>query len=240
MTDFNDSRWAKEEFTHLYMENADIYIPERPTFSKFLDYFYDYHFKDKENIKLLDLGAGDGSMVERLLQKFNPSVTITDGSINMIEAGKKRLAPYDNIEFVCTTFEDIISSDLKLPNFDLIISSLAIHHLTRPDKKLLYKYIYDHLNSGGHFINMDVMLSPSEELEDWYLDIRKKRSIEIKEMLGSDSYADDFIERHKDREHHKKMDSLLDQLSDIKETGFTQVDCYFKHGMFAIYGGQKA
>ena len=240
MTDFNDSRWAKEEFTNLYIENADIYIPERPTFSRFLEYFYDFHFKDKKNTALLDLGAGDGTMVSRLLEKHSPRVTITDGSPDMIEASKKKLAPFENIEFVCTSFEDMLSSNMELPNFDLIISSLAIHHLTRPDKNRLYKYIYDHLNSGGHFINMDVMLSPSAQLEDWYLDIRKKRSLEIKEMLNSRSFADDFIKRHKDTDHHKKMDSLLDQLSDIKEIGFTEVDCYFKHGMFAIYGGKKA
>ncbi len=245
MTDFDDSRWAKEEFAHLYIEHADIYIPERPTFSKFLEYFYSYYFKDKKDVKVLDLGAGDGTMMERLLKNHNPKITITDGSTEMIEAAKKKLSPYDSsndIDYICSTFEEILKTNMELTDFDLIISSLAIHHLTRPDKKLLYKYIFDHLKPNGYFINMDVALSPSLELEDWYIDIRKKRSLEVREikkLAGSEEFADDFIKRHKDPDHHKKMDTLLEQLEDIKETGFKNVDCYFKHGMFVIYGGQK-
>lgn len=239
MTNFDDSRWAKEEFAHLYIEHADLYIPERPTFSKFLEYFYSHHLSNKNDVSVLDLGGGDGTMVDRLLANHNPSVTLTDGSKDMIRAAKKKLSKHDKVDFICTTFEDIIKTNKELPNYDLIFSSLAIHHLTRPDKKLLYKYIYEHLKPKGHFINMDVALSPSEAVEDFYIDIRKTRSLEIKKATGSKEYTDDFIERHKDPEHHAKMDSLLDQLSDIKEAGFINVDCYFKHGMFLICGGQK-
>ncbi|MGZ7117956.1 MAG: hypothetical protein ACXVHS_11035, partial [Methanobacterium sp.] len=34
-------------------------------------------------------------------------------------------------------------------------------------------------------------------------------------------------------------DTLISQLNALKLIGFKNVDCYYKYGIFAIYGGQK-
>ena len=34
-------------------------------------------------------------------------------------------------------------------------------------------------------------------------------------------------------------DSLRDQLAMLEAAGFTAVDCYYKFGIFAMFGGQK-
>lgn len=34
-------------------------------------------------------------------------------------------------------------------------------------------------------------------------------------------------------------DTLENQLKLLKSTGFKNVDCYYKYGIFSVYGGQK-
>jgi len=244
MADFDDSRWADSKFSHLYTEHANIYIPERPSFFRFLDYFYSYFLKDKKDVSVLDLGAGSGEMARMLLESYghykNLSVTINDGSDEMISIAKDKLKDHDSVDYIRATFEELLADPSKLGTYDLTYSSLAIHHLTREDKKKLYSLIYEHTLPNGYFINMDVLLSPTESLEDFYIDIRKKRGAEVKKALGKVDYNDDFVERHKEPSHHSKMDTLKDQLADIEDAGFTDIDCYFKHGMFAVFGGRKS
>ncbi len=239
MSDFEKSRWAKKEFSHLYAEHADIYTPERQNFIKILKSYYKHHLGESRDVQMLDLGCGDGIFIKELLKDFSFSAVLVDGSADMIELAKKKLADHKNLTFMAMKFEEIMETKPQLPPFDLVISSLAIHHLTRSEKKLLFKYIHSLLKSGSGFINMDVCLSPTTKIENWYMDIRKEKSAEMQAELGVEGYFDDFAERHRDPEHHKKLDKVSDQLTDLKEAGFTDIDCYFKMGMFAAYGGKK-
>ncbi len=34
-------------------------------------------------------------------------------------------------------------------------------------------------------------------------------------------------------------DTLENQLKSLKSAGFNNVDCYYKYGIFSVYGGQK-
>jgi len=43
------------------------------------------------------------------------------------------------------------------------------------------------------------------------------------------------IQGHKDN----KPDTLEDQLNALREIGFIEADCYYKYGIFAMYGGRK-
>ena len=54
----------------------------------------------------------------------------------------------------------------------------------------------------------------------------------------SDSISDDIIRRYKDNEDNKP-DTLDDQLNALKNMGFHEVDCFYKYGIFSIYGGRK-
>ena len=48
----------------------------------------------------------------------------------------------------------------------------------------------------------------------------------------------DIIHRYKDNKDNRP-DMLADQLSALREIGFTDVDCFYKYGIFSIYGGKK-
>lgn len=53
-----------------------------------------------------------------------------------------------------------------------------------------------------------------------------------------DELPEDIIRRYKDPSSMNKPDALEDQLEALRETGFRDVDCYYKNGIFAVFGGK--
>ena len=54
-----------------------------------------------------------------------------------------------------------------------------------------------------------------------------------------DQVPEDLIRRYKDPSSMNKPDTLGNQLKALEEAGFSDVDCYFKNGIFAVVGGKK-
>lgn len=103
-----------------------------------------------------------------------------------------------------------------------------------------FEYIASHLNSGGHFVNMDVVRPPSEELEGWYFAIWKDWMWYMMNYYNiKDEMPEDLIRRYKDPSSMNKPDTLGNQLKALEEAGFLDVDCYFKNGIFTVLGGKK-
>jgi tRNA (cmo5U34)-methyltransferase len=255
MDTFGRSAWAQKSFSNNYLEKADIYIPERRNmismFSSLLTFFY----AGSCDIRVLDLGCGDGVLTGELLEKSNVSgkssgisivPTLADGSESMLQKAGERLNAYRNIAYVHASFHELIhgstgsSSIAALGMFDLCVSSHAIHHLEMKDKTALFRFIFEHLNKDGRFINADVVLPPSEDLEAWYIAQWKESMQAMMDQAGlSDEAPDDVVNRYKDPSSMNRPDTLEDQVTALKEAGFREVDCYFKNGIFAVFGGKK-
>ena len=242
MTEFDKTRWSEKNFAHEFLETADIRILERQRMLQILKSFYRHFFGDKKETKVLDLGCGDGILIHELF-KIDGSLwaTLIDGSGDMIKKARERLSGFNNIRFIKANFQELIHRDIQLPSSHLVVSSLAIHHLTMSEKKSLFERIFCCLVNGGHFVNIDVVLSPTENIEKWYLELWREWIIEKQEISGGEDTGDneDFIRSHKEKEHHSKLDTLTDQLNALRDTGFNDVDCFYKYGIFAMYGGRK-
>jgi len=108
---------------------------------------------------------------------------LIDGSEDMLSKAKDRLKDFKNIHFIQASFQEILNKNIALQRYDFIVSSLAIHHLIMEKKTALFGTIYNHLNVGGYFLNMDVILAPSDALERWYLILWKQWIDERKSLL---------------------------------------------------------
>ena len=88
-------------------------------------------------------------------------------------------------------------------------------------------------------MNIDCILAPTETLEQWYLALWNEWIDEKKKAAGIEgNYFDDIIRRYKDNKDNKP-DTLDDQLNALKVIGFRDVDCFYKYGIFVMYGGRK-
>lgn len=248
MSEFEKSEWAEDEHAKEFMENADIYILERKRLFSILRSFYRYFLMDNEfkgPVKVLDLGCGDGALTLELLKEDKQiNATLVDGSSKMLENARKNLKNYERMNFIHKTFQDLLEDQLNeekdhaLNSFNLVVSSLAIHHIHFEEKKSLFQYINNHLESGGFFLNIETVKAPNDELESWYRVLWSEWIGENQEKLNTNKSFQYLPEQYKDNPDNNP-DKLQDQLDALESAGFSQVDCYYKYGIFSIYGGRK-
>lgn len=238
MSKFAKSRWSDSQFSQNYRDEADVYLPFRQQFIDITKSLYGHFLKGNSTVSVLDLGCGDGLFIQELLKTFSPTrLTLVDGSDEMLAAAKKRLAEKPNINFIQASFQDLVEGELLDESFDFIYSSLAIHHLPFGEKKQLYAYIHKLLSANGHFVHYDAVVPPSDKIEKWYLALWRQWIEEhpAKEMrqklLG-------IPEQYKENQDNVP-DTLGSQLQALEEIGFKEVDCYFKYGIFSLFGGVK-
>ena len=237
MTEFDKLQWANSQFSRNYRDEADIYLPFRGLFFQITLSLYSCFISKKHKARILDIGCGDGLFIQELLKSFTPaSVTLVDGSSEMLKAAKERLGNNKKFNFINASFQDLFAGDLLKDRFDFIYSSLAIHHLTFDEKKRLYNYIYSILSPNGYFANYDIILPSTEKQEQLYLKLWKEW---IKgHPLKKNEEMENIPELSKDNPDDIP-DTLESQIDILKEIGFKSVDCYFKYSVFSLFGGFK-
>jgi tRNA (cmo5U34)-methyltransferase len=179
--------------------------------------------------RVLDLGAGTGLMTWHILKKRPGAVcTLVDFAEEMLNVAKKRFAGHSNVSYVVGDYRN---ADLG-SGYDVIVSSLSIHHLDNADKERLYCRLHGLLKEGGVFVNADEVLGATPDIEaDYQRQLREK----IMRSDLSDVEKAAAIER-------AKMDrpaSLEDNLRWLRECGFRDVDVYYKYYTFAVMSGRK-
>ena len=240
MSDFGESAWADNKFAQNYLDKAEIYVVERSKMLWFVSSLF-VHYSKGRTVNLLDLGCGDGIVTEELFKTGRAiSATLTDGSESMLLKAKERLKTFQPANFVLASFQEILGGSVELGSYDFCVSSMAIHHLEMNEKVSLFRLIASHLKPGGHFVNIDIVRAPSEELESWYFGVWKDWMRHMMNRFNiEDEMPEDVIKRYQDPSSMNKPDTLGSQLKALGSVGFTDVDCYFKNGLFVVFGGKR-
>jgi tRNA (cmo5U34)-methyltransferase len=123
-------------------------------------------YPDEAPIHVLDLGAGTGLFSSFVLPRFpHAQFVLIDLAENMLDVAQKRFAAHlGQFSFMVTDIRDIDYQD----EFDLVISSLAIHHLEHADKQALFQQVQRALKPEGIFLNIDQIHAPNEMLRTHY------------------------------------------------------------------------
>ena len=185
-----------------------------------------------EKPRVVDLGAGTGlfsAMVADALP--GASLRLLDLSPEMLAQAEERFAGVP-IRAVETQVFDLAKDNLEGP-WDLVISALAIHHLSDEEKLELYRRIYAALASGGLFINAEQVLGSTLEIDARYV----RRWHEAIRAAGA---SDESVARAEARMMFDQSSTIGDQLDWLRTAGFEQVDCTFKAWRFAVLVGWKS
>ncbi len=178
--------------------------------------------------RVLDLGTGDGRLMALVLLKCPGATGVAvDFSSTMLEAARARFGTSHGGGGlgVGSGRVRVLDHDLSQPlgdwgRFDVVCSSFAIHHVTHERKRTLYAEIFDRLEPGGVFCNLEHVASPTPELH--------------KRFLGAMGIGPDGED---------KSNILLDvetQLRWLREIGFADVDCLWKWRELALLVGLRA
>ncbi|MDP2713087.1 MAG: class I SAM-dependent methyltransferase [Solirubrobacteraceae bacterium] len=203
--------WTTAEHAHRYLALADQ-VPHRAEGEGVLA-----EQVPRDARRILDLGTGDGRLLA-LLQVDRPDVRGVglDLSEVMLDEARRRFAGDERTELVK---HDLVAPLPALGSFDVVVSSMAVHHLEHERKRSLYGEVFELLEPGGVFANFDHVASATHRLH-----------------LAFFAAIDEPLE------HEDPSDRLLDvetQLRWLRECGFDDVDCYWKWLEMALLVGIK-
>lgn len=216
-----------------FNDNARQYDSQRKKLIPCFDDFYSTAaaVAETKNKKpnILDIGAGTGLLSSFIIEKYpDANLTLIDISEKMIEVAKSRLKYKTDVTYIIDDYTKY-QFDKK---YEIVISSLSIHHLTDIEKKELYARIYSILNQDGVFINADQVYGSTPFIEALY-----KSDWKLK--VENSGLSKNEIQSAYERTELDKMAKLDDQLNWLKDIGFLDVDCIYKYYNFAVLFGRK-
>ena len=157
-------------------------------------------FPKTADLRAIDLGIGTGYFTERFLNHFpNSRVLGIDGAQAMIELAKPRLISLaSRVQFVIGDFRKLQELAPGAGTADVVFSAYALHHLSRPDKGRVLRQVVELLVPGGSFVNADLIVADSPELESRLREIRVAGIVERRVARITDSLI-----------QHRRVDSWL-------------------------------
>jgi SAM-dependent methyltransferase len=204
--------WSRTDHALDYLGRAESIPHRQEGEATLLEFISDTHRR------VLDLGTGDGRLLA-LVKREHPDVegVAIDFSPAMIEAAKKRFGGDASVKVKLHNLDDRLP---ELGKFDAVVSCFVIHHLAHERKQELYSEIYELLNSGGVFCNLEHVASATPRLHEEFL-----------REIGKTPETED---------PSNKLLALQTQLEWLREIGFADVDCHWKWRELALLAGRRA
>ena len=195
-------------------------------------------------LRAIDLGIGTGYFAECFLNKFpNSRVLGIDGAPAMIELAKARLKSLESrVEFVIGDFRKLRQLVAGTGTADVVFSAYALHHLSRPDKETVLKHIVQLLVPGGWFVNADLIVADSPELQSRFQELRVAGIVERAGAADS-RFADSestrqFLADLEKNERDQPL-TLTQDLDLLRSSGLKNVSAFWLEYRELVSGGQK-
>jgi len=238
--------WGNEAKVAYFLANADIIVPRRAEQINLLAALLPY--PQDAPLSVLDLGAGFGAVTEHFLERYpRATVTCVDGSAAMVVRATDRLQKYgERVRILRADLADAAwTAIVKGKVFEVVVSAIAIHHLTHQRKRELDREVFELLVPGGIFLNNDVVATPAA-LKTRFEDLTISAIQEQERTQKGAARTGEQIRAEMQEQlrlaggrHQSHIASLGDQLGWLREAGFKSIDCYWRYLDLAIFGGVK-
>lgn len=179
---------------------------------------------------ILELGCGTGNLTALLAKRWPESkITVVDFSEQMLHITAQKI-PSTQLIQMQSSFQTLAFP----PNtFDLVISSIAIHHVQDAEKRQLIQNLYTWLKPNGFFVLGDQVRGASQRLYE--------TDVQIYETYAQETGAtqDDIQQWREHREEADHYATLDDLKSWLREAGFQEHDVLWRYCFWAVLQAQK-
>jgi ubiquinone/menaquinone biosynthesis C-methylase UbiE len=173
-------------------------------------------------LRILDVGGGYGAVTSAVLDtRPGAHVVLHDYSAVMLDQARERLTRYgDRVRFVQADLADANWASAVGGPFDAVVSAIAIHNLFDADAiRRVYADIFGVLRPGGVFFNNDHIFPTGLAIATMYANDFGRDISEVRVAPGA---------------------SLLEQLTWLRDAGFSEVDAITKDHHQTILCGVRA
>ena len=122
---------------------------------------------EKPNAVVLDIGFGTGTLTTKLYEN-GCNIYGQDFSARMIELASQKMP---NAHLYQGDFTQGLVEPLLAQNYDFIVATYSLHHLTDEQKVCFLHMLCDHLNPGGQVLIGDVAFENRSQLEQCRKDV---------------------------------------------------------------------
>jgi tRNA (cmo5U34)-methyltransferase len=193
--------------------------------------------------RFADLGCGDGVLSAAILERWPLARgTLVDFSEPMIgEAGRRLERPGLPLQLVLADLGRAAWRDSLGGPFDAVVSGFAIHHLPDERKRELYGEIFELLEAGGAFVNLEHVSPASpwiaQVADDHFIDSLYRFHRERGSSKSRAEIAEEYV--HRPDKRANILAPVEEQCRWLEEIGFVDVDCCFKAFELAVFCGRR-
>jgi tRNA (cmo5U34)-methyltransferase len=238
----SDQQWS-EASSQYFIDYAAYFVPDR---AAQIDTICALIPALTAPFHVVELCCGEGLQARAILERF-PECCLHgyDGSSTMLEKTRMALRPFGE-RFTLHMF-DLAETDWRSFPWpvQVVVSSLAIHHLDGDQKRELYHDLHRLLNPGGTLIIADLIqpVHPAGvqlAAQAWDESVRQAAQARDGNETAFEIFQRDRWNIYQYPDPMDKPSGVYEQLRWLEEAGFSNVDVYWLKAGHAIYGGWKA
>lgn len=191
-----------------------------PRYFEMLDAILRYVPTGLKPRRILELGSGSGHLTRRVMEAYpQAQIYAVDVSREMLFECRRTTDPC-RVGLVRMDFHDLCFAEGA---FDLVVSSIAIHHIDHGAKQRLFREVFSSLRPGGVLAYSDQFAGDTAEIYAKHIEAWKQES--TAKLGASDEEWATWMQHQDDHDHHAP---LRDQLSWLDDAGFDAIDCVWR------------
>ena len=230
--------WQRPKAAEWFLDERQARLPLIDVQEDVIRRLFERHGHTVE--RFLDLGAGDGALSELMLAVFpRAEAVLVDFSEPMLAGVEERLAGRGRWRVVRGDLSDPgWRRELPEGGYGAAVSSLAIHHLPAERKRELFAEVFELLEQGAMFVNLDYVAidGPLRGLWDEQL---VANALRLERQRGGSRSAAELEHELLDDADEDRPDTVADQLRWLLEAGFEGIEVHFKWAEAAVFGGMR-
>ncbi|MGB0909140.1 MAG: class I SAM-dependent methyltransferase [Nitrospirales bacterium] len=183
-------------------------------------------------LNILELGCGSGNLSELVAKMFpRANLCLIDQSEKFLSSCRSRLQKYKTIEYIHADFSEM---KFEPSTFDLVVSSIAIHHLLDTEKFNMFNNIHRWLRPGGVLAFSDQYAGATNDLYQKHIKQWKQEAID--QGLGQKKWKQ-WMDHQKEHDCHVPLHTQIQWLQRI---GYASVDCTWRYLLWTVLHSQKS